>query len=65
MLREEWTGDRGTAVPVATHVLEMRERLAEITQLVSEHATKSQQRQKRYYDIEEQSPADLKLGIRC
>ena len=47
VLREEWTGDRGTAVPVATHVLEMREQLAEMAQLVSEHAAK---RQKRYYD---------------
>ena len=50
VLREEWTGDMGTAVPVATHALEMREQLAEMAQLVSEHAAKSQQRQKRYYD---------------
>ena len=47
VLKEEWTGDRGTAVPVATHVVEMRERLAEMTQLVSENVAKSQQ---RYYD---------------
>ena len=50
VLKEEWTGDRGTAVPVVTHVVEMRERLAEMTQLVSENAAKSQQKQRRYYD---------------
>ena len=37
MLREDWTGDKETAVPVATHVLEMRERLAEMTELVAKH----------------------------
>ena len=41
VLREEWTGDRGTAVPVAIYVIEMREWLAEMAQLVSEHAAKS------------------------
>ena len=50
VLKEVWTGDRGTAVPVATHVVEIRERLAEMTQLVSENAAKSQQKQRRYYD---------------
>ena len=50
VLKEEWTGDRGTAVPVVTHVVEMRERLAEMTQLVSENAAKSQQKQRRYYN---------------
>ena len=50
MLREEWTGDRETAVPVATHMIEMREWLAEMAQLVSEHAAKNQEKQKKYYD---------------
>ena len=50
MLKEEWTGDRGTAVPVATHEVEIRERLAEVTQLVYENAAKSQQKQRRYYE---------------
>lgn len=50
VLREDWTEDRGTAVPVATYVVEMRERLAEMTQLVAKHANKSQQRQKQHYD---------------
>ena len=50
VLREDWTGDRGIAVPVATYVIEMRERLAEMTHLVAKHAAKSQQRQKQSYD---------------
>ena len=50
VLREEWTGHRETAVPVATHVIEMKKRLAEIAQLVSEHAAKNQEKQKEYYD---------------
>ena len=50
MLREEWTKDRGTAVPVATHVIEVKKRLAEIAQLVSEHAVKNHEKQKKYYD---------------
>ena len=50
VLREDWTGDKETAVPVATHVIEMRERLAEMTQLVAKHAALSQQRQKQYHD---------------
>ena len=35
MLREKWIGDRGTAVPVATHVIEMRKWLAEMGLKVS------------------------------
>ena len=50
MLREEWTGYRGTIVPVAIHVIEMREQLAEMAQLISEHAAKSQEKQRKYHD---------------
>ena len=50
VLREDWTGDKETAVPVATHVLEMRERLAEMTELVAKHTTVSQRKQKQQYD---------------
>ena len=39
--REEWTGDRRTAVPLI-HVIEMRECMAEMAQLVAEHVAKSQ-----------------------
>ena len=66
MLREEWTGDRGTAVPVATHVIEMRERLAEMVQLVSEHAAKRQEKQKKYYDRGAKSHRfEVRDQIRC
>ena len=50
VLRKDWTGDKETAVPVATHVIEMRERLAGMTQLVAKLEALSQQRQKQYYD---------------
>ena len=50
VLNKDWTGERGTAIPVATYVMEMRERLAGMTQLVAKHATKSQQRYKQHYD---------------
>ena len=50
MLKEDWTGDRGTAVPVATYVVEMRERLAEMAQLVAKHTAIRQQKQKQHYD---------------
>ena len=50
VLREDWTGDKETAVPVATHIIEMRERLAKMTELVAKHATMSQERQKQQYD---------------
>ena len=50
VLREDWTGEKETAVPVATHIVEMRERLAEMTELVAKHATVSQAKQKQQYD---------------
>ena len=50
VLKEDWTGDRGTAVPVATYVVEMRERLAEMAQLVAKHTAIRQQKQKQHYD---------------
>ena len=50
VLREEWTGNKDSAVPVATYVIEMRERLAEMSQLVAKHLANSQQKQKQHYD---------------
>ena len=50
VLREDWTGDKETAVPVATHIIEMRERLAEMTGLVAKHAAARQEKQKQQYD---------------
>ena len=64
MLKEDWTGDRGTAVPVATYVVEMRERLAEMAQLVAKHTAIRQQKQKQHYD-KMQNLAALKSGIKC
>ena len=50
MLRENWTGDQETTVPVATHIIEMREWLAEMTGLVAKHAAARQEKQKQQYD---------------
>ena len=50
VLREDWTGDKETAVPVATHIIEMRERLAEMTGLVAKHAAARKEKQKQQYD---------------
>ena len=50
VLREGWTEDQAAPIPVATYIVEMRQRLAEMTQLVAEHTAKSQQRQKQQYD---------------
>ena len=50
VLREDWTGEKGVAVPVATYIVEMRERLAEMAHLVAKHVTHSQRRQRQHYD---------------
>jgi len=47
VLREDCTGDKETAVPVATHIIEMREWLAEMTGLVAKHAGARQEKQKQ------------------
>ena len=50
MLKEDWTVDKETAVPVATHIIAMREWLAEMTGLVAKHAAARQEKQKQQYD---------------
>ena len=50
VLKEDWTGDKETAVPVATHIIAMRERLAEMTGLIAKHAAARQEKQKQQYD---------------
>ena len=50
ILKEDWTEDRSSAVPVATYVVEMRDRLAEMTHLVAKHSADRQHKQKKYYD---------------
>ena len=46
VLREGWTGDKEAAVPVNTYVVEMRQQLADMAQLVVEHSSRSQEKQK-------------------
>ena len=51
ILRESWTGDvENEETPVAAYVVQMRDRLQEMAELVKENAGKAQQRQKRAYD---------------
>ena len=50
VLRETWTGESEEGVPGAACVVEMRNRLHEMTELVRENAGRAQQRQKRVYD---------------
>jgi len=50
MLREGWTGDKEAAIPVNTYVVQMRQRLPDMAQLVAEHSSRSQVKQKHYYD---------------
>jgi len=49
-LKEGWTGDKEAAIPVNTYVVEMRQWLADMAQLVAKHSSRSQERQKQYYD---------------
>ena len=48
--RKDWTRDKETAVAVVTHIIEMRERLAEVTGLIVKHAAARQEKQKQQYD---------------
>ena len=50
VIREGWTGERGGEMPVATHVVEMRDRLREMTDLVQVNVAKAQGRQRSHYD---------------
>ena len=60
VLREEWTGDRGTAVPVATHVRTVWQRWHSWYPNMQPRVSRS----RRNIMIEEQNPTALKLGIR-
>ena len=50
VLRESWTDEQSSKVPVAAHVVEMRDRMEEMGEIVREHAAKAQRKQKSYYD---------------
>ena len=50
ILRESWTGESEAEVPVAAYVVEMRDRLQEMSALVRDTAQQAQRRQKQNYD---------------
>ena len=50
VLRESWTGEQEGEVPTITHVVEIRERMAEMADLVRQNAEQAQNRQRKYYD---------------
>ncbi len=50
MLREEWTDEQAPAVPVASHVIEMRDHLEEMVEIVHDNAARAQAEQKECYD---------------
>ena len=50
MLKEEWEADRRSNESVVSHVLSIRERMEEMTDLVKENLMETQKRQKRWYN---------------
>lgn len=50
VLKEAWTDGAADEAPVMTHVLEMREKLKEMSEIVKDNMEKAQQRQKAVYD---------------
>ena len=50
VLKESWRGDTSEETPAVTHMVKMRERLEEMTDLVRENLGRAQQRQKAVYD---------------
>ena len=50
ILRESWEASRRSNESVVSHVLMMRERLAQMSELVQENMKRAQQKQKAWYD---------------
>ena len=50
ILRESWEASRRSSESVVSHVLMMREKLAQMSELVQENMKKAQQKQKTWYD---------------
>ena len=50
ILKEEWEASKKASVSVVSHVLHLRERLESMTELVQEHMSEAQQKQKSWYD---------------
>jgi hypothetical protein len=61
VLKEVWSGEEMENATVASHVITMRERLQEMTDLVQANLTKAQKKQKRLYD-EKARPQSLNPG---
>ena len=50
ILKEEWEASKKASVSVVSHVLHLREQLESMTELVQEHMSEAQQKQKSWYD---------------
>ena len=50
ILKEGWEAGKRAGESVISHVLSLRERLESMTELVKEHMSETQQKQKVYYD---------------
>jgi len=61
VLRETWTGEPEVGVPGAACVVEMRNRLQEMSELIRDNAGRAQQRQKKAYD-RRAKPRSLNVG---
>ena len=61
VLKEVWTGEEVENVSVAAHVMQMRERLQEMSSIARESLVRAQKKQKRYYD-ERAKPQVLEVG---
>ena len=61
VLKEVWTGEEVENVSVAAHVMQMRERLQEMSSIARESLVRAQKKQKRYYD-ERAKPQALEVG---
>jgi hypothetical protein len=61
VLREVWSGEEVENVSVAAHVIQMRDRLQEMSSIARENLVKAQKKQKRYYD-ERARPQALEVG---
>ena len=61
VLKEVWTGEEVENVCVAAHVMQMRERLQEMSSIARENLVRAQKKQKRYYD-ERAKPQALEVG---
>ena len=50
IIKEAWTAQEGKEILAVVHMMEMRERLQEMSDVVKEAVEKAQSRQKGYYD---------------